>query len=116
VSRDQFNDTLYGMYCKVCTGLQVGVFSNITPGCPDQSSCHCSGPALPGGNRNYDGGFNNLGNNANFWSASANDATNAWNRNLNYNNDDVNRNNNYKRNGFSVRCLQNWSTQQAAGG
>ena len=33
--------------------------------------------------------------------------SNAWNRNLNYNNDGVNRNNWNRRNGFSVRCLQN---------
>jgi uncharacterized protein (TIGR02145 family) len=62
--------------------------------------------ALPGGNRNNDGSFNNLTNNANFWSSSQNDATNAWNRNLNYNNENVNRNNNNKTNGFSCRCLQ----------
>jgi uncharacterized protein (TIGR02145 family) len=62
--------------------------------------------ALPGGNRNNDGSFNNLTNNANFWSSSQNDATNAWNRNLNYNNENVNSNNNNKTNGFSCRCLQ----------
>jgi uncharacterized protein (TIGR02145 family) len=72
-------------------------------------------PALPGGNRNNSGGFNNLGNNANFWSSSENDASNAWNRNLNYNNDGVNRNNNNKSYGFSARCLQHWSQTRAVG-
>ena len=62
---------------------------------------------LPAGNRNNDGTFNNLGNNANFWSSSENDASNAWNRNFNYTNANVNRNNNNKTNGFSLRCLQN---------
>ncbi len=52
------------------------------------------------------GNFNDLTNNANFWSSSQNDATNAWNRNLNYNNANVNRNNNNKTNGFSGRCLK----------
>jgi len=63
--------------------------------------------ALPAGNRNNnDGSFNNLGNNANFWSSTENDAGNAWNRNLNYNTANVNQNNNNKNNGFSVRCLK----------
>jgi len=62
--------------------------------------------ALPGGNRNNNGNFNNLTNNANFWSSSEYSSSNAWNRNLNYNNDDVNRDNNNKTNGFSVRCVQ----------
>ncbi|MBN1998487.1 hypothetical protein JW935_13095 [candidate division KSB1 bacterium] len=62
--------------------------------------------ALPGGYRNNNGTFNNIGNNANFWSASSNNDNNAWNRNLNYNNSDVNRNNNNKRNGFSVRVVR----------
>jgi len=62
--------------------------------------------ALPGGYRNNNGNFNNLGNNANFWSATENNSNNAWNRNLNYNNAQVNRNNNNKENGFSVRCVR----------
>jgi len=62
--------------------------------------------ALPGGYRNNNGNFNNLTNNANFWSSSEYSSTNAWNRNLNYNNANVNRNNNNKTNGFSARCLQ----------
>ena len=61
---------------------------------------------LPGGNRNNNGNFNNIGNNGNWWSSSQNNTNNAWNRNLNNNNDNVNRNNNNKKNGFSVRCLR----------
>jgi hypothetical protein len=60
---------------------------------------------LPGGNRNNNGTFNNLGNNGNWWSSTESGA-NAWYWNLNYNNDNVNRNNNDKRLGFSVRCLR----------
>ena len=63
--------------------------------------------ALPGGYRNNNGNFNNMGNNANFWSSTENNSNNAWNRKLNYNNSEVNRNNNNKENGFSVRCLRN---------
>ena len=63
--------------------------------------------ALPGGNRNYNGsGFNNAGNNGNWWSSLPNGSENAWNRNLNYNNAWFNRNNWNRTNGFSVRCLQ----------
>lgn len=62
--------------------------------------------ALPAGYSNS-GTSNNLGTNANFWSATENSATNAWNRNLNSGNVQSNRNNNNKVNGFSVRCLQN---------
>jgi hypothetical protein len=50
--------------------------------------------ALPGGNGNSNGNFNNVGNNGNWWSATENNAANAWNRNMNYNNANVNRNNN----------------------
>ena len=64
--------------------------------------------ALPAGNRNNNGDWNNQGNNANFWSASENSATNARNRNLNYNNADLNANNNNKNNGFSLRCTKDW--------
>jgi hypothetical protein len=70
--------------------------------------------ALPGGN--YNGGFNNLGNNANWWSATENDASNAWNRNLNYNNSQVNRNNNNKTNGFSLRCVRDLLIREVPGG
>jgi hypothetical protein len=62
--------------------------------------------ALPGGYRNNNGNFNNIGNNANFWSSTESNRNNAWNRNLNYNNAEVNRNNNNKQNGFSVRCVR----------
>jgi retron-type reverse transcriptase len=62
--------------------------------------------ALPGGNGNSNGNFNNVGNNGNWWSATENNANNAYNRNMNYNNENVNYNNNNKNNLFSVRCLQ----------
>lgn len=61
---------------------------------------------LPGGYRNNDGTFNDIGNNGNWWSSTENSTTNAWNRNMNYNNANVNRNNNNKKNGFSVRCVR----------
>ncbi len=62
--------------------------------------------ALPGGNRNNNGTFNNIGNNGNWWSSTENDINNAINRNMNYNDGNVNSNNNNKEVGFSVRCLR----------
>ena len=61
---------------------------------------------LPGGYRNNNGDYNNMGNNGNWWSSTQNDSNNAWNRNLNYNNANVNRNNNNTQNGWGVRCLR----------
>ncbi len=65
----------------------------------------CQKQAFPAGN--YNGSYNNFGNNANFWSATENNSNNAYNRNLNYDNANVNSNNNNKNNGRSVRCLRN---------
>ena len=62
--------------------------------------------ALPGGNGNSSGSFNNVGNNGNWWSATENNASNAYNRNMNYSNANVNRNSNNQSNLYSVRCLQ----------
>jgi len=62
--------------------------------------------ALPGGNGNSSGSFNNVGNNGNWWSATENNASNAYNRNMNNSNATVNRNNNNKSNLYSVRCVQ----------
>jgi uncharacterized protein (TIGR02145 family) len=61
---------------------------------------------LPGGNRNNNGTFNNIGNNGNWWSSTENNTPNAWYRNLNYNNGSLFRFSNPKQAGFSVRCLR----------
>jgi len=61
---------------------------------------------LPGGNRNNNGTFNNIGNNGNWWSSTENNTPNAWYRNLNYNNGNLFRFSNPKQAGFSVRCLR----------
>jgi len=62
----------------------------------------------PGGNRNTDSTFNNLGNNGNWWSSTADSTTNAINRQLNYNNAVLNRNSNTKANAFSVRLCKDY--------
>lgn len=59
-------------------------------GSPQQfSGYYFSAP--PAGN--YNGSYNNFGNNANFWSATENSSNNAYKRNLIYNNANVNSNN-----------------------
>ena len=59
--------------------------------------------ALPAGN--YNGSFNNLGSNANFWTATENNSSNAYNRNFNTG-ASMNSNNNNKNNQYSVRLVK----------
>jgi uncharacterized protein (TIGR02145 family) len=61
---------------------------------------------LPGGFRDLNGQFHNLGLNTNWWSSNEYDGSNAWYRFLVFGNDDVGRNINNKRLGFSVRCVK----------
>ena len=69
------------------------------------------------GNRNGDGTFDNVLENANFWSATEDGANNAYGRNLNYDGTDLNTNDNNKDNAMPVRCvkdsyglgMRNWS-------
>jgi uncharacterized protein (TIGR02145 family) len=62
--------------------------------------------ALPGGDRSYIGSFENLADNAFFWSSSEDNSSLAWNRYLNYNGAGVARSYYDKTNGMSVRCLK----------
>lgn len=61
---------------------------------------------LPGGTRNSNGTFNNIGYIGYWWSSTEDITASAWNRYLYYNNGIVNRYNYYKGLGFSVRCLR----------
>ncbi|WKZ24763.1 MAG: hypothetical protein QY321_04075 [Patescibacteria group bacterium] len=61
------------------------------------------------GYRDTGGTFNNLSSNANLWLAPQSSSTNAWRRNLNTTYSTVNRDTNNKANGFTVRCLKDWS-------
>ena len=57
---------------------------------------------LPGGYRNNDGTFGNIGNNGLWWGRT----TYAWYRGLNYSNGTAYRNDTNKEDGLSVRCLR----------
>ncbi len=61
---------------------------------------------LPGGSRNYNETFYNIGSFGIWWSSSENDTANAWSRFLYYNNGIAYRNYSNKNYGFSVRCLR----------
>jgi len=62
--------------------------------------------ALPGGYRNNDGTFNNIGNNGIWWSSTEYSTTGAWYRYLSYGSSDVYRYDVNKKGGFSVRCVR----------
>jgi len=61
---------------------------------------------LPGGYRNDDGTFIDIGKDGGWWSATESVATEAWDRYLYYDNSYVIRGTYSKKNGFSVRCLK----------
>jgi uncharacterized protein (TIGR02145 family) len=74
---------------------------------PNTGANNSSGfTALPGGFRNSDGGFFNVGGFAFFWSATEGDNSNAWRRSLSRLNGSVDRYNYLKSVGASVRCLR----------
>ena len=63
--------------------------------------------ALPGGNRNINGNFSNLGKNGYWWSTSEHaNPVNAWSRYLYSNNRNIINYEDFKNYGFSIRCLQ----------
>ena len=62
---------------------------------------------LPCGGRNSNGSFNGIGVNGYWWSSTENGTISAWFRYLDYSFGSVSRDTNGKRNGFSVRCINN---------
>ena len=62
--------------------------------------------ALPGGDRNINGAFNNIGINGNWWSLTESNASNAWFRQMSYNTNSIIKDDHNKLNGFSVRCVK----------
>jgi uncharacterized protein (TIGR02145 family) len=62
--------------------------------------------ALPGGRRNVDGGFQDLGIEARFWTATEGNTSNAWYRGLANASSLIGRNNVPKMTGRSVRCIK----------
>jgi len=63
---------------------------------------------FPGGSRNYNGSFNDIGSYGLWWSSSEGDPSYAWYRSLSYNFGNVNRFKYFKQCGFSVRCVRDY--------
>jgi uncharacterized protein (TIGR02145 family) len=61
---------------------------------------------LPGGTRNFSGGYNSLNSHGNFWSSTENSTTIAWYRTLYYFDGSSIRGTTNKQNGYSVRCIK----------
>ena len=62
--------------------------------------------ALPGGDRLYDGSFDDLGIFGFWWSSTETDTGDAWNRVARYNDSFLTSPSNIKQSGFSVRCVK----------
>jgi uncharacterized protein (TIGR02145 family) len=74
---------------------------------PNTGATNSSGfTAFPGGYRNDDGTYHNVGNFGKWWSSTEDISGNAWLRSLFYNYSAVARTSNFKRGGFSVRCVR----------
>jgi uncharacterized protein (TIGR02145 family) len=74
---------------------------------PNSEATNSSGfEGLPGGYRNYNGTFTNIGSNGDWWSSSETSTAGAWNRYLYCNNGGAVRGYSIKTEGFSVRCIK----------
>jgi uncharacterized protein (TIGR02145 family) len=75
---------------------------------PNQDATNSSGfTAIPGGNRDANGYFGNLGNNTTFWVSKQYDPNSAWYRDIGYIAGILVNSYHAKEFGFSVRCLSN---------
>ena len=74
---------------------------------PNTGATNSSGfGALPGGDAVSTGGFLNQGNQGYFWSSTSFSTSNAWYRRMSYSSTNFSRLNDSKKDGFSVRCVQ----------
>ena len=83
---------------------ESGTIHWITPNTGATNSSDFTG--LPGGYRNYNGLFGNVGEYGFWWSSTSQSGSGAWARQLRYDDDDLITNSQAKRNGLSVRCLR----------
>ena len=74
---------------------------------PNTGATNSSGfTAFPGGYRNVNAPYGNIGNAGYWWSSTEDGSNDAWYRGLNYFNSDVSRYTTNKQDGFSVRCVR----------
>ena len=95
-------------YRGVDEGAKMKETGTIHWNSPNTGATNESGfTVLPGGYFYNGGGFDNLGNNASFWSATETSSFETWHRGLYYDEIRVYRDSsNYKNSGYSVRCMQ----------
>lgn len=92
---------------ELVAGGALKVSGTTTWTTPNAGATNSSGWAgLPGGYRNFDGSFFNVGVRGYWWSSTANTSADAWYYYLNYFVTHFSRNANDKRVGFSVRCIR----------
>ena len=99
-------DTTSGVGSQTAGGAmkEIGLSHWASPNTGATNSSGFTG--LPGGNRDYDGSFNDIGVNGYWWSASQSSSTNAYFRYLLYYDSLVDSYASNKPNGFSVRCVR----------
>lgn len=90
--------------CHTCQDTRTVPAPKVTNSGNGTNTSGFSG--LPGGNRNDNGAFSNIGFFGSWWSSTEGNTYVAWNRNLYYNYGFVNRYYYMKGQGFSVRCLR----------
>jgi len=93
---------------ELVAGGALKVSGTTTWTTPNAGATNSSGWAgLPGGYRNFDGSFFNVGIRGYWWSSTENTSADAWYYYLNYFVAHFSRQGNSKQVGFSVRCLRN---------
>ena len=85
------------------TGKGDGLWNMPSPDANNESGFS----GIPGGYRDLNGDYTDLGDDVCWWSSTQRDSTDAWSRNLYYDFTNFIRYSNYMINGFSVRCLRN---------
>ena len=90
--------------CHTCQDTRSVAAPKVSHVGNGTNSCGFTG--LPGGFRDYNGDFLNVGSFGDWWSASEVDESYAWDRELYYSNSNLNRNDDSKSYGFSVRCVR----------
>ncbi|MDO9613028.1 MAG: fibrobacter succinogenes major paralogous domain-containing protein, partial [Bacteroidota bacterium] len=74
---------------------------------PNTDATNSSGfSGMPGGGRDYHGGFFNIGRFGVWWSSTESSSTFAWHRTLDYNWNGIGHPTYYKMDGYSVRCIK----------
>jgi len=83
---------------------------------PNEGADNSSGfSSLPGGYRNFNGAFGNVGNYGFWWSSVASTGFHAWDRSMSCKNSNINLSNYAKLSGYSVRCVKDYKTTSQSG-